>query len=120
MADKRVWVVFTDQTDLPWIRVLKRGFRHCFVLIYDGRHWVSVDPMAHCTDVTVHDVPEGFDLPAWLAGQGHIVVSARLGREVRRAAPWMMFTCVEACKRVLGIRRRFIFTPWQFYNYLKS
>jgi hypothetical protein len=29
----RVLVVFSGTTDIPWLRVLKPGFRHCFALV---------------------------------------------------------------------------------------
>ena len=118
-SEKRAWVVFTNQSDLFWVRFLKKGFRHCFILIHDGTHWISIDPMASMTDIAIHTVPKDFDLPNWLAGQGHRVTSAPL-RNVQTPAPWMMFTCVEACKRILGIHNRFILTPWQLYKYLKG
>jgi hypothetical protein len=42
-----------------------------------------------------------------------------LRRDITKAAPFMLFTCVEAVKRVLGIHRRGIVTPWQLYQHLK-
>ena len=36
----------------------------------------------------------------------------------KRPAPLMVFTCVEAVKRVLGLHRRLVFTPWQLYRHL--
>ena len=39
-------------------------------------------------------------------------------RDITKPAPFMLFTCVEAVKRVLGIHRRGIVTPWQLYRHL--
>jgi hypothetical protein len=116
--EKRAWVVFTNQTELPFLRFFKRGFRHCFVLLHDGEHWISVDPMATYMEVSVQDVPSDFDLPAWLKKHGHAVIDAPLSQKLRTSAPLMAFTCVEACKRVLGIHKISIITPWQLYQYL--
>ncbi|MCK6417818.1 MAG: hypothetical protein L6Q57_02625 [Alphaproteobacteria bacterium] len=113
----RAWVVFSGETDLPWLGILKRGFRHCFVILHDGRQWISVDPMAHSLDICAHPLPGDFDLPGWLRARGHKVVAAPLAR-VRREAPWMPLTCVEVVKRILGLHQRFILTPWQLYRYL--
>ncbi len=114
---QQAWVVFSGQTDMAWLRVFRRGFRHCYVVLFDGRHWISADPMANALQITVHDLPPEFDLPLWLADQDLTVVPAALSKQ-RRQAPWMVFTCVEAVKRILGLHKRFIFTPWQLYRHL--
>jgi hypothetical protein len=118
-GEQQAYVVFTGQADWPWLRWLKTGFRHCFVLLYDGRHWVSLDPLLNHTEVQVHNVPPGFDLPGWLEGRGHRVVKADIRRDHLRPAPFAMFSCVEAVKRVLGLHDLRILTPWQLYRYLR-
>lgn len=117
----KAWVVFSGQTDMFWLKVLRRGFRHCFLLIHDGRGWVTVDPMLHYLDVEVlrHISPD-FDLPHWLCGQGHVVMPAAICRRRRRPAPVAFFTCVETVKRFLGLHHVLIFTPWQLYRYLRK
>ncbi len=112
------WVVFTNQTQLLWLKILKKGFRHCFVIINDGKNWISIDPMSNYTDIAVHNISHDFDLPKWLRSRGHSVIKACLNNNIKKPAPWMFFTCVEACKRILGIHKRSIFTPWQLYRYL--
>ena len=117
---QKAWVVFSGQTEISWLKFLKPGFRHCYVLINDGERWTSIDPLSHVTEISVHHhVPVEFDLPAWLASRGNRVVKAPLHRDITKAAPFMLFTCVEAVKRVLGIHRRGIVTPWQLYRHLK-
>ncbi len=116
--EQRAWVVFTNQTELPFLRFFKRGFRHCFVLLHDGDHWISVDPMANYMEVAVQNVPSDFDLPTWLKRRGHAVIDAPLSQKLRTSAPIMAFTCVEACKRILGIHKITILTPWQLYRHL--
>ena len=117
-AGQNAWVVFSGETDLPWLRFLKPGFRHCFVLMNDGRHWISIDPLANHTEVKVHHVPSDFDLPQWLADRGQKVVAAPVCRTRRRVAPVGFFTCVEAVKRVLGLHDGLVMTPWQLYRRL--
>ncbi len=118
--DQKAFVVFTGQTDWPWLRWLKPGYRHCFVLIHDGAHWLSIDPMLNHTEVQVHNVPADFDMAGWLKDRGHRVVRAQLCRAHQRPAPFMMFTCVEAVKRVLGLHDWRIITPWQLYRALMA
>ncbi len=114
-----VWVVFTGHADLWWLKWLRPGFRHCYVLFRDRWQWVSIDPLSHYTQVEFHaHVHRDFDLPAWLRGQGMTVVQTTLAAPPRRCAPLMPFTCVEAVKRFLGIHRRLIITPWQLHHYL--
>ena len=115
---RKAWVVFSGQTDLAWLRLLKPGFRHCFVLLNDGQRWVTLDPLSNYMEVAVHHyVPPEFDLPRWLAARGFKVVQSEIAHE-KKPAPFMLFTCVEAVKRVLGLHKRFIITPWQLYRHL--
>ncbi len=114
----RAFVVFTGQADWPWLRWLKPGFRHCFVLLNDGMHWISVDPLLNHMEVQVHNTPAGFDLPGWLRSRGHRVVAAPVSRLRMRPAPFLPFTCVETAKRILGIHDLRVLTPWQLYRSL--
>jgi len=116
-GSQQAWVVFSGQADLPWLRFFKPGFRHCYVLMNDGSHWITLDPLSSHMDVQVHHVPQDFDMPRWLKSRGLCVMRADLSR-VEKPAPWMAFTCVEAVKRVLGLHKRLIFTPWQLYRHL--
>lgn len=121
MTGQKAWVVFSGQTEISWLRFLKPGFRHCYVLLNDGERWTSFDPLSHVIEIsTHHHVPVDFDLPGWLQARGNRVVAAPVRRDLTKAAPFMLFTCVEAVKRVLGIHARAIFTPWQLYNHLTS
>jgi hypothetical protein len=115
------WVVFTGETDWPWLQMLRPGFRHCFVIINDGQGWVSVDPLLNHTDVQAYrHLPADFDLPAWLRKRGLRVLHAQLDRNHRRPAPLGVFTCVEAVKRILGLHARFVLTPWQLFRHLQK
>jgi hypothetical protein len=114
----QAWVAFCGRADLAWLRLLKPGFRHCFVVLNDGRHWITLDPLACFTEVEVQPVPADFDLPGWYRARGLTVVRAVVRRSVRRPVAWAPFTCVEAVKRVLGIREPRVLTPWQLYRHL--
>jgi hypothetical protein len=111
------WVVFSAQADMNWLKILKPGYRHCAVLMNDGKNWMTVDPLSNYMDVTVHHVPVDFDMPQWMMSRGHKLIKADIARPLK-PAPWGIFTCVEAVKRVLGIHNRLIITPWQLYRYL--
>lgn len=113
----RAWVVFSGQTDLPWLRVLKPGFRHCYVLMNDGEHWVSIDPLSCHTEVTVHHIAPDFDLPAWLKKRHLTVVPASVNAR-EQVAPIGVYSCVEAVKRILGLHDFWVMTPYQLYKKL--
>ena len=117
---EKIWVVFKGEADLPWLKILKPGFRHCFLIVYDGRYWLSIDPMLNYLDMRVHyDVPADENLPAFLWRQGYRVVRVRERAEPLRPAPFMVMSCVEVVKRYLGIHNPFIVTPWQLYRHLQ-
>ena len=110
----KAWVVFSGQADRPWLKLLRPGFRHCFVILNDGRHWLSFDPMLNHIDLRVHGhVPSTFDLPGWIAARGQLVVAAPVDHARQKPMPLAMFTCVEAVKRILGLHRFLLLTPWQ-------
>lgn len=118
---QNAWVVFSGETDIPWLKILKPGFRHCFVLINDGERWMSIDPLSSYTEVLMyHHITSSFDLPDWLKSRGYKVMKTEITRDRKKAAPMMVFSCVEAIKRLLGIHARFIMTPHQLYRFLKS
>jgi len=115
----KAWVVFSGEADLPWLKILKEGYRHCYVLLNDGKHWITIDPLSSYMDVNVHELPLDFNLPLWLKNSGNIIMPANI-RHINKQAPWMPFSCVEAVKRVLGIHKSFILTPWQLYRFLRK
>lgn len=117
---RRALVVFSGRTDLCWLRLLRPGFRHCFVVLETPGGWVSLNPMAHRTDLTVLSIPSGFDLAEWYRAQGLIVAETVSHLPPRRQAPWRPYSCVEAVKRVLGIHDGFVLTPWQLFRYLDN
>ena len=120
--DMRAWVVFTDDTDYPPLKILKRGFRHCFLVMHDGRVWLTLDPLLNRMEIQVHhDLPPDFDFTAHWTGQGDRVVAVEIrdGSKHRNCpAPPMIFTCVEAIKRVLGIRSWRVLTPFGLYRFI--
>lgn len=113
-------IIFSDYTDLWWLKILRRGFRHCAVLTEQNGQWILVDVLAHKTELLIVDVPDGFQLGEWLRDDGCVVCETRLTQQSICRPLWPAFsTCVESVKRILGIRQAFIFTPWQLYRHLQ-
>jgi len=113
-------VVFADATELWWLRLLKRGFRHCFVALACPSGWVVVDPLSHRTAIAHFPVSKEFDLAAWYRLHGLEVVAVKNIATHRRVAPFAMCSCVETVKRILGIHARSVLTPWQLYGHLNK
>ncbi len=116
----KVLVVFSGQTDLWWLKFLRRGFRHCFVAIRSQDRWVVIDPMLHFWEVTIPDISIQFDLARWFTDQGLTVVETEIKSPDRRCYPPFFLSCVEVVKRILGIHHPFVVTPAQLYRYLQK
>ncbi len=138
-AGRSAVVVFCGGAELPWLKLLKPGFRHCFIIVDGGGGaWVSLNPMSHRTEVAVLAHGPGLGhggawtaegLVRWFQSQGLRAVACRTSRTSRtsrsepvprKAAPWLPYTCVEAVKRVLGIHQRRVLTPWRLYLYINK
>ena len=111
-------VVFAGETSLGCLRILRPGFRHCFVAVFRNDHWIICDPLCHRTDLLVISKEAASDLGAWYRHHGLTVIATSVRPAPLRIAPLRPFTCVEAVKRVLGIHARSVNTPWQLYRYL--
>ena len=120
MRDEKAWVIFSGQTEIPYLKVLKTGFRHCFIILKRGDHWITLDPLAHKTEIELHYLPDNFNLPDWLKKRGHTVVETKLKAAAMKVLPLSLFTCVEAVKRVLGVQSWKVMTPWQLYKHLTT
>ena len=112
------YVFFSDQSELWWLRFLRRGFRHCALIIEKDNLFILVDPLSHQLMIDVHVELKREDFAHWLAHCGMTYVAVEMKPCPLRAAPWGFLSCVEVIKRILGIRQRFIVTPWQLYNFL--
>lgn len=116
----RAMVVFSGQTDQAWLRLLRPGFRHCFLILGADAGWLYLNPLAHYTEIMVLPVAADFDVAGWYRAQGLTVVEARPSLPPRRPAPWRPFTCVEMVKRAIGITAGNILTPWQLYRHIRD
>ncbi|MGZ8409435.1 MAG: hypothetical protein ACXWVS_05855 [Hyphomicrobium sp.] len=111
-------VVFSGDTSVHCLRVLRAGFRHCFVAVCRNDHWIICDPLCHRIDLLVITKSMVADLGQWYRHHGLSVIETSVRAAPLRVAPVRPLTCVEAVKRVLGIHARSVNTPWQLYRYL--
>lgn len=115
----RALVVFGGGSGVRWLRWLKPGFRHCFVAVDDGIEWLTVDSLLHRLEIRASGLPSAFDLAAEYRRRSLAVVEVVPAPVPLRRAPLGLFTCVETAKRLLGIRARWILTPWQLHCWLR-
>lgn len=106
-------VLFDGRTQIGYLRMLRRGYRHCFAVVQTADGWVLVNPLSNFTEVATLPKLRPDALLAAFAADGIEAVPAQRARPIRRAHPWMPYSCVEAVKRVLGLRAPGVLTPWQ-------
>jgi len=121
-AAQEVWIAFGGEADQPWLRPLRRGFRHCFAALRDEAGWTVVEPLSGRLLVARLNVPAAYDLPAFYTRAGLAVVGPFLPGPVRggwlpRFAP---LTCVALCRAVLGAGAPFALTPWGLFRRLSK
>ncbi|MCP5367662.1 MAG: hypothetical protein H6907_11440 [Hyphomicrobiales bacterium] len=116
----RALVFFVDQTDLWWLRFLRPGFRHCFAIVGGGMEWILLNPLSNRMELAMFRGVRAEDFRRVFHRARCRSLECPLFDPPPRPAPWRPFTCVEAVKRVLGLRAPGVLTPWQLYRYLKK
>lgn len=117
-AGRRALVAFSGRTSLPWLRILKKGFRHCFVALDFGDRWVVIDALSHRTAVTMYEGLTADQMVAAFCADGLAVAETRTERPPTRPVPWRPHSCVQTVVCILGLRAPAVFTPWQLYRHL--
>ena len=120
-AAQRAYIMFGGGADLPWLRPLRRGFRHCFAALEDAAgRWTVLDPLAGRLVVARLDLPPGFDLPRFYRRAGLRVLGPFLPGEPHRSLlpPLAPFSCVSVCRAVLGAGAPFALTPFGLFRAL--
>lgn len=121
-APQRAWIAFGgDATGLPWLRLLRPGFRHCFAAVQDADGWMVLDPLCGRLVVARLEVPAGFDLPRFYRRAGLVVLGPFVPTPPRARAlpPLLPLTCVGLCRAVLGADAPAALTPHGLYRALR-
>jgi hypothetical protein len=107
-----------------WCRFLRPGYRHCYLLVWEGAVWLHVDPTMDRARVVILDLFEGYEDPrAWIEDATARIFEAWPEPESDQLrTPWLIgpITCVELVKAFLGIRSFWIWSPWQLAQALRK
>jgi hypothetical protein len=109
------YVGFGGEPRFWWMRFLKKDFYHCFVVLGNGYEWILIDTLPHFTDIIVL---KNVDVKQALSDRGYKLIRTTPVIPNASRAILMPFTCVETAKRFLGIKNRFILTPYQLFQFL--
>jgi hypothetical protein len=112
-----VWIAFGGEADQPWLRLLRRGFRHCFAAIRDEAGWTVLEPLSGRLVVARLPVPAAFDLPGFYRRAGLAVLGPFTPSppQARRLPPLAPFTCVGLCRALLGADAPRAMTPFGLF-----
>ncbi|SCA55383.1 conserved hypothetical protein [Candidatus Terasakiella magnetica] len=116
----RALIVYSDNTGVWWLRFLRAGFRHCFIILETDRGTIWVDPLSNNLTLKILEGYELAGLIRWYRDMGMHVQSVCLDDNKVKSFPWAPMTCVEVVKRLVGIRNPFIITPYQLYLSIKG
>ena len=110
-------VGFGGQPTLWWMCFLKKGFYHCLVALQCNDQYLLVDPLIHCTDIVW--ISHG-DMHLYLHKHGYRTLDVKIKEPKNKCLRISPFTCVETVKRILGIQKRSVFTPFKLFCYLNK
>lgn len=115
------YVVFQDEVSLWWLKILKPGFRHCYILLpLEKNKWLEINPMSNRIFFFLRTVPEGVDFLDSLCCEKRRCLMIKVSQfPPLKPAPLGFFSCVEFVKRCLDIHDRTVITPYQLYKKLK-
>jgi len=111
-----IWIVFSNNTDIRMLRILRHGFRHCFAVMQIDDRWILIDPKSNKTDVNLLPHPATFNFPKYFSQQGMTVMKLPAIQTPQKIMMPFCFSCVETMKRFIGLHQFWVLTPYQLYK----
>jgi hypothetical protein len=108
MSSSKAIVCFGPSENRVLQKLFKQDFQHCFVVLYADKHPVVIDPTVDKIDVLVE--AQMFSRP-WKEA-----VEVEIGND--EFTIFGLHTCVGHVKRVIGLNKWWIITPYQLYKEL--
>lgn len=118
-VNSNILLSFTDKTNLPILKFLKRGFRHCSIYIQIDHDIFLIDPLSNLLIINKVKERSMVQLIDRLKDEDNIclLIPTRPSAPTSPTFP-LPLTCVEITKRLLAIQNPYILTPWQLYKLL--
>lgn len=117
----RYYLMFTVSTSKHWVfRWLDSDIQHVYAMTLSpaGQFWIVVDPLMSHLRPTLLPVSE-FPYP-YVYDPGAIIIPVTSIINLDNVVHGIgLFSCVSIVKALLGIKNRFILTPYQLYTYLR-
>lgn len=113
-------IVIFGSSQLSYLKVLRGGYQHCMIAVQSGAAWQLIDPLSNAFYVTELGIARPDEIISSFTEQGFDAVPTQRRAPVAAEMPPAPFTCVEVVKRVLGIRDRWVMTPWQLRKVLRA
>ncbi len=122
---QRSYVIFSNETTVKILRFLKCGFRHCFIIIGNQNTTTVIDPILFKIDVNIFN--SNIDIVRDICIKNNMIAidvtryftDKDIDKKDNRFS-FGIFTCVEVIKRILGIKNKFILTPYRLYKFLNE
>ena len=116
---QRALAVFASHCDLPTLRVLRPGFRHCFCVLGSGSTWTVCDPLKTRLEISTFSRLTEADLASHFHERALLVLVGEVAaNQSRRPLRLRALTCVEVVKRALNVDLPAVLTPFQLYHAL--
>lgn len=115
-SPKKFILLFSDKTSLRLPRLLKRGFRHCKVILEINAGWLFVNPLDEeleiyrLPSVTLENVCKVY------TEIGFIVIYGTTSGCWLRSHP---ANCVAVAKRLIGVQSRWVWTPYDLFLHMR-
>lgn len=112
-----------------WTPFLKAGFRHCFIIHWNGQLWQKLEKSYGCFEASpmlwIDKLFIGtFNLEPYYRHLGYTVqvvdLKNRNPEQMRVKQLFAPNTCVEFVKDFLGLSAYFVNTPYQLYRHLEG
>ena len=115
------YIVFTESDLKHWImKWLHPGIQHVYAIkkSIGGHFWIVINPLNSYTDVNLYSVDE-YPHARCIVGDEAVLLPVKSFVDLQKPRYTLcVFNCVEVVKSLLGIRKPWVFTPFQLYKYL--
>ena len=119
---KALVVFHSENAEHPFSWMLKKEFKHCFIAVNNGEHWIEVDGGVGIPIVRGM-APSDYDLAEFYRGFGWLVVETEQAHiqtmtQYMWRRPCVFASCVGMVQLILGMTG-FAMTPYSLYKQLK-